>query len=660
MKHIKPTVLILLLLGIFIYPAIKDFNRDKHLPNRYLKKEPDQNWEYVKDRLTTNDGNGRFINRYKTPILFELYDASKEDSLAVNNTIKELRELLPHKTIDYFNNYIGMSSQQVRKSGVYHNLEEGYKYKGDFKILDLITATIKMHFNGYDTTLPKTLLHRGIRTDLGLGNYIFRTNKSVSYNYFDVNYIYFSLNDSVPFIKKEKLVKYEMLRSLCDIKENSNAVKSIVPSAVFNSATYVPIAYTFTYQDEFLLKKLYAPDFDEQFQAYLYKHYNWRYAMHYLSSSELKVFSGVIIALLVLCVVILSKDFFLSSYFKSSYLNYLVPALIILSSILGLNRLYDHLANPNLISYSGWGEVLKVLVFVFTPSLVVSCFVWGLEKLFLKQGMAFYAVLFLKIASLLIAVLIPFSIYYYIVSKYFATVGLNAMSIINPLFAIALVVAIARGVLIYLKSYSDTIIKQKDLELSELKALNTQAELKSLQSQINPHFLYNALNSIAELSHTDAVKTEKMALSLSDLFRYSINRQGKQMSTVKDEVELVQTYLEIEQIRFGERLEFSIEVDKGLETQPLPMFLLQPLVENAVKHGISKLETKGIIKLIIEKTKKGLLISVYDNGPEFPEGLVSGHGLQSVFDLLRLSYKSRAKLNWVNQPEKKIEIVIED
>ncbi|GAA4305693.1 sensor histidine kinase [Aestuariibaculum suncheonense] len=668
MKHIKPTLLILLLLGIFIYPYLDNLSRAKinnpewdFSQKKFLKKEPDPNWEYLKDRLTSGDGNGRFINRYKTPILFELFEASKEDSLAVNNTIKELRDLLPHKTIDYFNNYIGMSSQEVIKSGIYHNPEQGYKYKGNFKILDLTMGVIKMYFDGYDTTLPKSLLHRTSRTDLGLGNYISRTYKNKSYsNYFDVNYIYFSLSNAVPYLNKEACVKYEMLRSLCDIKNNPQANTSNVPSAVFNFKEYYPQSYVFTYQDEFLLKKLYSPDFDQQFEDYIYSHYNWRYAMHYLSSDELKTVSAMVLALLVLCLVVCSKDFFINPYFKLSYLNYLVPALIVFSSIVGLNGLYNHLSNLDLLIYSTWSHFFMLLVFmVITPGLVVSFFIWGLEKIFIKNDRSFYTKLFLKSGLLFLAIIIPFSIYSYVLSKYIVYEGVATMSIINPVFAIALVVAIARGVLLYLKSYSDNIIKQKDLELSELKALNTKAELKSLQSQINPHFLYNALNSIAELSHTDANKTERMALSLSDLFRYSINRQGKQMSTVKDEVEMVQTYLEIEQIRFGERLEFTIEIDETLINEPLPMFLLQPLVENAVKHGISKLETKGIIKLVIHKTEKGLVISVYDNGPKFPEGLVSGHGLQSVFDLLRLSYKSHAKLNWVNKPEKKIEIVID-
>ena len=198
------------------------------------------------------------------------------------------------------------------------------------------------------------------------------------------------------------------------------------------------------------------------------------------------------------------------------------------------------------------------------------------------------------------------------------------------------------------------------MELSRLKEAKAEAEVKVLQSQINPHFLYNALNSIASLAHTDADKTEKMALSLSDLFRHTINQKGKKVNTLKDELSLVRNYLEIEQIRFGDRLKFTIDVEDDLLAVEIPMFILQPLVENAIKHGVSKIEGHGEIVLKVNKKDNGILISVQDNGPDFPEGLVSGHGLQTVYDLLWLSYGDKASISWENQPEKKIIIHITD
>jgi len=229
---------------------------------------------------------------------------------------------------------------------------------------------------------------------------------------------------------------------------------------------------------------------------------------------------------------------------------------------------------------------------------------------------------------------------------------------LNNVITIGLIISLFRGVYIYLNHYTESIIKHKDLELSQLKELQAATELNSLHAQINPHFLYNALNSIASLAHINANKTEKMALSLSDLFRYSVNRKGEKMCTIKEEVEMVENYLKIEKIRFEDRLEFFVNVEPSLLEIKIPRFILQPIIENAVKHGISTIEEKGSIYLNITKNNNTLIISVSDNGPNFPDGLVSGHGLQSVYDLLRLSYGERAAMNWENLPKKKITISI--
>lgn len=233
-------------------------------------------------------------------------------------------------------------------------------------------------------------------------------------------------------------------------------------------------------------------------------------------------------------------------------------------------------------------------------------------------------------------------------------------TILSYIFLVGMVVASLRALISYFIFKERNLIIENETKLSHLRELKSKAELKSLQSQINPHFLYNALNSIASLAPIDAKKTQNMAHSLSDLFKYSINRKEKKMSTIKDEIEMVTSYLNIEKIRFGNRLQFDINVNKILLNYDIPLFLIQPLVENAVKHGVSQNEGEGNISLNIEKEANQLVISVSDNGPDFPEGLVSGHGLQTVYDLLRLSYGDKAAINWTNTPEKVISITIPD
>jgi sensor histidine kinase YesM len=279
---------------------------------------------------------------------------------------------------------------------------------------------------------------------------------------------------------------------------------------------------------------------------------------------------------------------------------------------------------------------------------------WGLEKISFKVNENFSYQLILKVIFTFLSFLV-LMIFVLVVES--DREGL--LESFFPYIFFSAGLAIGRGILLYLNHFSESFVKEKDVELSRLKEAKAEAEVKMLQSQINPHFLYNALNSIASLAHTDANKTEKMALSLSDLFRHSINQKEKKTNTLGDELSLVRNYLEIEQIRFGDRLQFSIDVEPDLLSLEIPMFILQPLVENAIKHGISKIEGLGEIALNIVKKDRGILISVQDNGPDFPEGLVSGHGLQTVYDLLRFSYGDKTEISWHNQPKKEITIFID-
>ncbi|MBC7892086.1 MAG: histidine kinase, partial [Sphingobacteriaceae bacterium] len=184
-------------------------------------------------------------------------------------------------------------------------------------------------------------------------------------------------------------------------------------------------------------------------------------------------------------------------------------------------------------------------------------------------------------------------------------------------------------------------------------------ELDALQAKINPHFLYNALNSIASLVHLDPDKAEEMTLLLSKFFRYSTAAKSQYHDTVEHELELVSTYLDVEKVRFDERLSYTIELeDERLHEALIPRFLLQPLVENAIKHGISKRAGEGKIRLVIGREGTQLLLRLHDNGPPFPETLQGGYGLQSIRDKLRLLGGEGARLELVNGPNKHVRVVL--
>jgi two-component system LytT family sensor kinase len=199
-------------------------------------------------------------------------------------------------------------------------------------------------------------------------------------------------------------------------------------------------------------------------------------------------------------------------------------------------------------------------------------------------------------------------------------------------------------------------LKEKELDLANIKQLKTQAELQTLQSKINPHFLYNSLNSIASLIHEDADKAEDMTLKLSKLFRYSINSQQENMARVQEEMEIVNTYLAIEKVRFGDRINFGSSVDENLLGQRIPRFLIQPLVENALKHGLNQTASNGKLDINLRLHKGRLVIEVADNGQPFPAELNMGYGMQSTYDKLNLLYADDYELHLLNTPFKHIYI----
>ena len=349
----------------------------------------------------------------------------------------------------------------------------------------------------------------------------------------------------------------------------------------------------------------------------------------------------------------------LSKKIKSDLLKFTLIALfsfvVLYFLIVFYYQFYQFLKIPESHrSFRIWSiDIAFSLVLIF-PFLYIFRFIeFKIKKtnhnLFIKTGLVFLSTGLIPFISLALI---------FIINTYSIPNIQEGYYTLSKMFLFLMSVALFRALISYFIFKERNLITENENKLSRLKELKAKAELKSLQSKINPHFLYNSLNSIAGLAHSDADKTEKMALSLSDLFKYTINRKDKSTSTLKDELEMVQNYLEIEQIRFGNRLEFTFNVDESLLNEEIPRFLIQPLIENAVKHGIYKKEGKGIIKLNIQKTANSFEIHVLDNGPNFTEGLISGLGLKTVSDLLRLTYGENASLNWQNTPEKSITISI--
>lgn len=201
-------------------------------------------------------------------------------------------------------------------------------------------------------------------------------------------------------------------------------------------------------------------------------------------------------------------------------------------------------------------------------------------------------------------------------------------------------------------------LNEKEIERERLMQLKAKAELHALQSRINPHFLFNSFNSIASLISVDPDGAEKMIVQLSELFRYSLNSQESNFVTIEEELKIVDIYLKIEKVRFGENLDFQIKSSPTILGNEIPRFLIQPLVENAVKHATSKVK-QGEILLDIEEEGDKIVIRLYDNGPPFPNPLPLGYGIQSTYDKLELLYPNRHSVKLISEPTKHVYIELQ-
>ena len=141
--------------------------------------------------------------------------------------------------------------------------------------------------------------------------------------------------------------------------------------------------------------------------------------------------------------------------------------------------------------------------------------------------------------------------------------------------------------------------REKELKEAELKLLTRDAEFKALKMQINPHFLFNALNSINALVTQDPKEARSVIGQLSDLLRISLETREKRLAPLEEELAFVHLYLDIERVRFGDRMKYEERIDDSLLSLPFPTMVLQPLIENAVKHGIAEKRGKGKITLEI-------------------------------------------------------------
>ena len=162
--------------------------------------------------------------------------------------------------------------------------------------------------------------------------------------------------------------------------------------------------------------------------------------------------------------------------------------------------------------------------------------------------------------------------------------------------------------------------REREVRSAQLEAQLAQAQLQALKMQLHPHFLFNTLNAISSLMHTDVEAADRMMARLSDLLRLTLDGAGKQMVTLKEEIDFLNHYLEIEQIRFEDRLTVRLDIPSETLDAQVPTLLLQPLVENAIKHGIAPHAAAGCVEVSAQRKNGTLYLQVKDNGSGFKNG----------------------------------------
>lgn len=445
-------------------------------------------------------------------------------------------------------------------------------------------------------------------------------------------------------ISRKKVICYYLMRSLVTFKDDHKNIKPI-PGSIFSEDS--PAKIELLPVDFRIIKELYSeknePKANEDFTA-----------RRSVQKVSLAIFLSLIAFLFSFSFLIFMSlkgnfndhNYKFKSFFRQGFLVVLASAIYSFVSL--TYTVFPLIKTQNII-------ILPIIILVyFAVGIFLVCLIFLLERTILRKFNGFSMEILIPFLSIILVTGFLLFLFLLLI-PYKVPRGLYSSAIYSAIFYSS-IVGFGRSIYIFTRKKSESIIHKKDVELAKMSELHKQAELQSLRAKINPHFLYNALNSIASLAVTDARKTEQMALALSDFFKYAINREQKQLNTLSEELNATRTYLEIEKVRFGDRLSFEIDCPEELLEIQIPQLLIQPLVENAIKHGLSQITENGLIQIIVRKEENQLKIQVSDNGPAFPEGPLSGFGIQNTVERITLLYGTKAKINWQNGEDKHVEL----
>jgi sensor histidine kinase YesM len=204
--------------------------------------------------------------------------------------------------------------------------------------------------------------------------------------------------------------------------------------------------------------------------------------------------------------------------------------------------------------------------------------------------------------------------------------------------------------------------REREVRAAQLRTQLTQAQLQSLKMQLHPHFLFNTFNTISSLMHKNVDDADRVLALLGDLLRYSLHNVGVQEVTLREEIDFLQRYLEIEQTRFENRLRVRISVEPEVLDYKVPNLILQPLVENAIRYAVAPRASGGSIEISARQVIGSLKISVVDDGPGLPEGYTlpdrEGVGLRNSRERLEQLYGENHRFILSNKSPRGLEVAI--
>jgi two-component sensor histidine kinase len=234
----------------------------------------------------------------------------------------------------------------------------------------------------------------------------------------------------------------------------------------------------------------------------------------------------------------------------------------------------------------------------------------------------------------------------------------DSFSVFLNVFAYAALVGIAHAVHFYRES------KEREGRAAVLEAQLTNARLNALQAQLHPHFLFNALNAISTLLRRDTRAAQDALASFSDLLRMALSHSTQPEVLLREDVEFLRRYVEIQQTRLGDRLRYEEEIDPQAMDCLVPALLLQPLVENAIRHGIEASPDPGVVRVVAQLEGERLLVTVEDSGAGLPTKEDQGDagigiGLQNLRSRLETLYGAKHRLAIDSRPEGGVIIHVE-